>query len=395
MKFARKKIPSWLLISLLILLGLICLFMLWTISSTTTLGEQDFIAYWSATYLLHDGQNPYSSELIQGVENAQTQRVFDDVLMAWNPPPLFVFLLPLAWLPFKTAKFVWLIINIIIILAGSLMLAWLYFPTGRYQLVVVFLLFAFGLPQILTGIFIGQVTFLVFLGLVASMKLIRREQWFWAGAILILTVVKPHMVVLPLIYLLVYMAQRRHYIGWIGLIAAGASCLVVLFAFRLQWINDLLGLMAIAPMHWATPTMGGLLTYWGMPDATRYMIVFLLPMPFILIRHQATIKLELAVALLTLITVPTTFFGWSFDQTILLIPIAQVFGWIASSKYKTINTWLVGAIVVSLVATYVQRFLNSNDVYYVWIPLFWWIIFGLCWYLFLPKLQLNPEHQNQ
>ena len=395
MKSKLDNISPWIPISLLIFLGMVCLLMLWNISSKTSLGESDFIAYWSATYLLQTGQNPYDPALILSVEKAQTERVFADVLMAWNPPPLFVFLLPLAYLSFKTAKFVWLIVNILIVLICSLMLARLYLPPGNNKFVLIYLLFTFSLPQIVTGVIIGQVTFLVFFGLTTCMVLIKKERWFWAGAILILTSIKPHMVVLSVIYLLIYMAQRRQFKGWAGLITAGMACIVVLFFFRTHWFYDLLGIMAMAPVHLVTPTIGGLLTYWGMPDATRYIIIFLLPLPFILARYRAAIKMELAVALLTLITVPTTFFGWSFDQTILLIPIAQVFGWMAISKHKITNTWFVIAIITSLVATYVQRVFNSNDVYYVWVPLFWWIIFGVGWYFFQPKSQLKLEHQNQ
>jgi hypothetical protein len=395
MKSILKNIPTWLPVSMLIALALICLVLLWNVSSTTSLGEPDFIAYWSATYLLQSGQNPYDPALIQSVENAQTQRVFGNALMVWNPPPLFVFLLPLVWLSFSMAKFVWLIINLTILVGGSLMLARLYLPAGNNKIVAIYLLLALTLPQVVTGIVMGQVTFLVFFGLAACMMLIKKDQWFWAGASLILTTVKPHMVVLSLIYLLTYMAQRRQYKGWIGLIAVGMAFLVILFAFCPRWVYFLLGEMTIAPVHWIPTTIGGLLSYLGLTEVARYMIILLLPLPFILAKYQATIKMELAVALLTLITVPTTFFGWSFDQTILLIPIAQVFSWMALSKHKTINIYIVVAILASIVVTYLQRVYSLDDVYYVWIPLFWWIIFGLSWKFFQPKINLKLEHLNQ
>jgi hypothetical protein len=382
MKSMRKNIPPWVPVSLLILVGLVCLILLWNAASTTSLGDEDFIAYWSATHLLSNGLNPYDPELIRNLENAQTGRGLVNALMAWNPPFLFVFLLPLAWLPFSIAKFVWLIANILIVVSGSVMLTRLYLPPGNNLIIIIYLLFAFSLPQIVTGIVMGQVTYLVFLGLVACMALIKKEQWFWAGAVLILTTVKPHVVVLPVIYLLIYMAVHRQYRGWIGLMVAGLACLGVAFLFRPQLANDLMGEMAIAPVHWFTPTIGGLLSYWGISEATRYMITLLLPLPFILVKYQAQVKMELAVALLTLITVPTTFFGWSFDQTVLLVPIAQVFSWMALSKHKTINTLGAITIAASLVAIYLQRISNSGDVYYLWVPLFWWLIFGLNWYLF-------------
>ncbi len=361
----RKNIPLWLIIVLLIFLGLIFAAWLWQVSSTTNLGNGDFVGYWSATYLLHNGLNPYDPQLMENLQHTQMQTGLTSTIMAWNPPVLFVVLLPLAWLPFAIAKFVWLMVNITIILAASLMLARLYLPENNYKVLLFFLLFAVSLPQVISGIFIGQVTFLVFFGLVVCLMLIKKGQWFWAGAVLILTTIKPHLVILSVIYLLLYMAQRRQYLGWVGLIVAGTACALVLFIFRSSWIQDLMGELKISPVHWLTPTIGGLFSYFGVSDIARYLIVLLLPLPFILLRYQAAIKLELAVALLTLITVPTTFFGWSYDQTILLIPIAQVFGWLNLSKDKASNAWFVFAIALGLAGIFFQHFFTRNDVFYL------------------------------
>jgi hypothetical protein len=100
-------------------------------------------------------------------------------------------------------------------------------------------------------------------------------------------------------------------------------------------------------------------------------------LPFLLAKYSEQFSLELSVALLTLITVPTTFFGWSYDQTLLLIPIAQVFAWLPHSKYKLPA---IVCIACAIVINYYQRLLIINDTYYVWVPLFWWVIFGIVWH---------------
>jgi len=340
------------------------------------------MGYWSATYLLRNGQNPYSPELMEATQQTQAQSELDVTIMAWNPPFLFVFLLPLAWLPFTTAKFIWLIINIFLILTAGLMLAHLYLPSNSVRLKLIFLIFAISFPQVLSGIYMGQVIFLVFWGLVACMALIKKGQWFWAGAVLIFTTIKPHMAILSVIYLLIYMAYQRQYKGWVGLLIAGVTCMFVLFAYRSNWIYDLIGESAIAPVNWATPTIGGLLSYLGISESARYLIILLLPLPFFLAGHPTKISMECSVALLTLITVPTTFFGWSYDQTMLLIPIAQVFGWIIRSKRQMLKSLTIIGITCALAINYYQRLLTINEVYYVWVPLFWWLMFGLTWYGF-------------
>jgi len=139
-----------------------CIFFssLWDITSTTNLGENDFVGYWSATYLLRHAQNPYDPELMEITQRTQLQTDLDSTIMAWNPPSLFVFLLPLTRLSFVTAKFVWLIINLAVVMAASLMLTRIYFPANNPRTTLIYLLFVVIFPPVVSGLYMGQVTFL-------------------------------------------------------------------------------------------------------------------------------------------------------------------------------------------------------------------------------------------
>lgn len=300
--------------------------------------------------------------------------------MAWNPPSLFVFLLPLASLSFLKAKFVWLIINLLIIIASSVMLVEIYYPDKNTRFIIVCLLFALLYPPVVSGIYMGQVTFLVLFGLVTSMYLIKKGLWFWAGMVLILTTIKPHLVILSLIYLLVYMAQQRNMKGWGGLLVAGLICITILFLYRPQWINDFISLSKNAPVSWATPTIGGLLSSAGITESARYLIFIFLPLPIFLAWQNTRFSMEFSVALLTLVTVPVTFFGWNYDQSMLLIPIILVFSWLARSKASVQKAFALLLIILSLAINIYLRVLSTNDVFFVWIPLSWWLIFLITWY---------------
>jgi Gpi18-like mannosyltransferase len=70
---------------------------------------------------------------------------------------------------------------------------------------------------VLIAIIAGQVTLLVLFGLVASLYLIEQEKYVWAGAALILTSPKPHLVMLVGPYLLLDMAMQQQWRGWVGL----------------------------------------------------------------------------------------------------------------------------------------------------------------------------------
>jgi hypothetical protein len=332
--------------------------------------------YWAATHLIRNGQNPYNLELIKAIQAAQVHWKPEVHTIAWNPPFLFIFLLPFAWMPFLIAKFAWLITCILIVVTAAFMLIRVYMKDASPRTKLTFVFFAVAFPAVITGLYMGQVTFLVFWGLVACLFLIRKEQWFWAGAALILTSIKPHIVLLAGLYLVVYMARQRKYQGWAGLVIAAVVGFVILLLLAPDLINNLMGETSVAAGRWATSTIGGLLSYWNITEVTRYLFVILLPLPFYMAWHPERFSVEFSVALLTLINLPTTFYGWSYDQTILLIPIAQVFSWLTRSKYSL--AMIVGIIVV-MAFNYFQRVLPLNEVYYVWVPLAWWAIFALAW----------------
>jgi hypothetical protein len=375
LKTTSTSTRAWLSISLLALSGLLVL-SIWDITSNTHFGELDFMGYWSSTYLLNNGENPYSVELMTAIQQTVVRSTLDVTIMSWNPPILFVFLLPLVWIPFTAAKFVWLMINLTLVVSAGIMLTRSYLSSVSPRLKLFFLVFSIGFPAVIAGLYMGQVTFLVFWGLVLCITLIKKGQWFWAGAALIFTAVKPHLAVLSVLYLLLYMAKRRRWQGWIGLASAGITCLMILFLLRPGLLGDLQGETVVASVAWATSTIGGLISHLGISESARYLIILLLPLPFFLLKHSEVFPLELSVSLLTLLTIPTTVFGWSYDQTLLLIPIAQIFGWLSRSKYKFP---IFAAIACAMAINYHQRLSVINDMYYVWVPLFWWVIFGVLW----------------
>ena len=372
----RASLAHGLSIALILLLVLAAASALWTLAATTDFGESDFMIYWAAAYLVNNGESPYDLDLIRAVQQSQPHTRPEVTTIAWNPPFMFLFLMPFAWLPFPVAKFAWLISSILLVLTAALMLANVYLITAPSKIRLAFLALAVAFPAVVTGLYMGQVTFLVFWGLVASLFLMKRDRWFWAGAALLLTTIKPHMVILPVLYILIYMTLHRKVKGWMGAITVGTIGLVVLLALSPDLIFNPIGETSVAAGRWATSTIGGLLSYLGVTEVARYLIVLLLPLPFLMAKHSEKFSLEFSVAVLTLITVPTTFYGWSYDQTILLIPIAQLFAWLAHSKYRlAIAALIAGAIGLN----YFQRVLPFNEVFYLWVPLVWGLIFVTAW----------------
>lgn len=351
------------------------------------MGENDFVGYWSATYLFRHGENTYDPSLMEITQNTKLRTSQNVTIMAWNPPTLFVILLPLAWFSFLHAKFLWLITNLVLVIITCLMLVRVYHAPGDVRFTAILLLFSLVFPPVVSGFYMGQVTFLILFGLVACMWMIKKEMWFAAGAVLIFTTIKPHLAVLSVIYLLLLIARKRRFEGWMGLFASGLFCILILFAFRPPWFSDLLGLSAMAPVNWATPTIGGWLSSLGVTEYARYLILLFLPLPAFLAWNHTRYGVEFSVALLTLITIPVTFFGWNYDQSMLLIPITLVFTWLAKSGNQLAKFLIILMIGISLGINVYLRMSSANDMIFLWIPLFWWLIFPLAWRLHLSQVK--------
>lgn len=392
LRLAQRPIRGLLGAGFLIPVVILSMFTIWQTAFTSSVGENDFVGYWSATYLISNGQNPYDPELMKTIQNIKIETNPVSTIMAWNPPTLFVILLPLAGLPFLQAKSIWLVVNLAIIISTSLILANLYGPAKNTKFILFNLFFALIFPPIISGLYMGQVTFLVLFGLTLSMALIKRGAWFQAGMVLILTTIKPHLVVLPMIYLFAHMALKGQFKGWIGFLSSGILCIGTLNFLRPEWIKDLIGLSMIAPVNWATPTIGGLLSSLRITENARYLIVLFMPLPFWLAWQHQKFSVEFSTALLTLITIPVTFFGWNYDQSLLLIPIAQVFGWMLQSRRTLLKALTIVAVGISIIINGYLRLLSVNDMFFVWVPLFWWVIFTLMWHYQSPLIGLVKPH---
>lgn len=374
----RKKhlrLIFWALILLFLSAGSI-FFLRW--SRNVNIGSSDFNAYWAASRLFLEGRNPCDPKSMLEIERAHMSPDQEYVMMTWNPPTLWVLLLPLALMPFQTARVVWLLINLLIVPISCFLLWRIFFPSKRIGILAIYCLIAIFFSPILVSILTGQITLLVLLGLSSCLFLIKREKWFWAGIALILISVKPHLVILTGPYLILYMVVRRKWSGLLGISTAVAICLAFLFVLRPSWIVDYITPLSSPPTFWETPTFGGVLKSYGAGSWSQYIgFGFLGLLPFLL-RKLSPLTLESTTSLLTLVTVPITFFGWSYDQNILLLPIAEIICWTAAPSSSRRARWVVALLVVCvLVVSMIQRVKAMNEVVFFWVPLAWWAIYAL------------------
>lgn len=379
---AARQWPRWLLVGLTVLAMIVGGLVVVPRLTVLPVGASDFNAYWSASRLLLGGRDPTDPSNMLEMERAYFDPVQDFIMMAWNPPTLWVFMLPLAWLPFQTARVTWLLINVTLAMVSCWMLGLVYLPRGRVALMLIYLLLAICFSPMLLAFWTGQITFLVVFGVALSLLLVKQQRWFGAGAVLIMTSVKPHLVILVGPYLLLYMAARRKWAGWFGLGLAGGVCVALLFILRPTWLVDFTRLLNAPPLDWATPTLGGFLSLYGVGRWMRFIgLGFLVVLP-VLISRPDKFPVGTIVSVLVLLTIPTTFFGWSYDQSLLLIPMAQLVGWLFGPVRSAVGRWgLIMAAVAALVANMAQRVATTDEVYFLWVPLAWAGIYAAASYL--------------
>lgn len=358
----------------IILLTVLALLVLLTslISFPVLAGYSDFQAYWSASYLLAHAQNFTDLDLLLQIEQTKTGWTKDFVMSTWNPPWLLVLLIPYTWVSFQQAAWLWLFTNIGLVFAASL-LGWRAFHSPEREVTGgwVALLLAFLFVPTVLALFVGQVNTLVCFGLTAFLFYYRRDKLFTAGAVLVLTLVKPHLVYVTLPITLLIAAREGRWRVWWGLGSAILLLTGIAFGLRPTFVMDYGRSIATSNLlNWQTPTLGGILTMlWGW-GWSKWIGTAVLPLTiaFWYWRPDRATFLTWfnSTLLISVITAP---FGWGYDAIVLLLPILQMTLWAITGHLGRLKAGLFFVfLLVADTLLFRQRLQGINEVYYFWLP---------------------------
>ena len=355
----------------------------------------DFLGYWTAANLLAHRQSPYDPEAMLALERQQGWQG-DDPVYSWNPPWLHVLLIPLGVLPFRPAAALWFMVNPLLIGASVLLMWDTVSAGGEHRHAALPLLAAFLFSRSLHAVLEGQVNTLVLLGCACFLALTSRRRDSLAGAALVLVTVKPHVayLLLPSVLMLVLLQRRWRVI--VGFLAFLLSLLFLASCLYPHWLETYFRLFDVpaSPFlstQYTTPTARGLVWASLGLDIGPWLSVICLVVFLILIwLRRRSVTLPTIASLSLIVGLPTSTFGWSTDQVVLLLPIVQALSW---TRNLTSNERWIAALSLLLSYTYALCvwLVGYRDVAFLAVPLMIGLLWGYVYWTALPGARMTGK----
>jgi len=355
-------------------------------------GQADFKAYWSTAALFVHGGNPYNPNEMLEIQNeaAGLQEGTEAVLNAWNPPWLILLLAPLGFLSFHLAIKVWLFINLLMI-GNALILTWDLYSVRNDIRGFQYIMLAsfFYIPTIFT-IAMGQISGLVLVGIILCLSWLNKNQDWFSGAALLVTMIKPHLSYFFILLVLVWIIKNRRWKIIGGMVSFAAVTTLIFSIILPDWPKDYFSLILSMPFTQIyTSTVGSFMdVIFGTKlfYFSAVIVLFLLNPVHALTRSEEWL---VPANFSLLIGVPFSPYGFLFDQIVLLPSIIHIIVWIRTKQIRGINALLISlSLMLINVGLLVLATAQGGQGYFMftWAPLVLLVTYFLAW-----KIKSEPS----
>jgi hypothetical protein len=348
------------------------------------LAKRDSIAYWTAARLLTHHQNPYEPPRVLELERQQGYAEDKPLVLRTPPWSLFV-IIPLGFLnPFR-AWMLWTSISL-----GSLLtamrLCWKIYGDDTIPRNL-FTLIGYAFAPVPACLVAGQMGLVLLLGLVLFLWW-EREHPFLAGAALVLSFAKPHLLALfwfALFFWTVVRKKREIAIGFMVALTS-ATGIALLFDPRVfQHYREMLYQASIG--YEFIPALSGVLRllFFRSEFWVQFIpvILGLIWCTWFLIRNQHKWNWRRHGPVLLVVSVLTTPYAWLTDEVVLLPAILQATAFVyqtrANMKVSTRLVLLTFALLDALLLLILKSKIPFATGIYFWSSLVWfsWYVYGL------------------
>ncbi len=220
--------------------------------ASEALPPQDLTQYWTAAHLV--AKNPYSMELSKQFELSRGVDITP--LITKIPPWAIMVVLPLGLLGYHSSFAFWALMSVVVI--GGCAYSIGHDLNSTPSLAPAVLPFIFGPTFVL--LILGQYTVLVLLGVVLFSFFARKRQDWLAGASLLLPLGKPHVVLLFLIAIALWIVHSKRWsILFSGSLALASASLAAILINRYIFLQFWQRTMLVVHETESYPNVGGLL----------------------------------------------------------------------------------------------------------------------------------------
>lgn len=366
-------------------------------------GASDFVQYYAAWHALQSGANPYDPAVMQSFQQAIDARIGPPMMM-WTAPWALLFMAPVVTLPFAAAVRAWVVVSFLLFILSGIVGG--QSCSLRSRLLAALSPFLFLVPIGLC-LRLGQIGPLLAFGFAFLLLGVARNRFLLIGCGLALLSIKPHLFILPVLSLVVWILRLR---SARPLLHATLPMLVVLILtefllpgalsmwMKARW-SDLPGVPG--PWDWVPATVVGVLRSLKMPLVVSVLVPGLAACGWLLLLLRRGVPPNTPAHYLTagaasLLVAP---FGWPFDHVVLIsgVPLLITTASIRDSEQLTSLT--IGLLSISLAALAI---IGAGGVRYVelfWIPLAFLLLWRWCKRAAAPlapsDLQERPVHKVQ
>lgn len=334
-----KTIPGWMKSSrlgwllALTVLGVVCYAIAARIVELTDYHhtDNDFFTFWLAGRLVSQGGNPYdTSAWVAGYRQFEMSVLPNPAFL--YPLPLALLYLPLGMLPFQTAYILWvMLLQLMLVASLGLLLALDASPRSKLLLIPLLAGAILFRPTILT-LFQGQLSGLLLFILTGMVFLWKRGKWAWGGVLLSLLGLKPNIGGPLIILLSLWLLSRKQFTPLLVIFASGITLIGIGLIQNPYWLVE----------YWQvgnaklTETFGGSPTLWGLSALVcKNQIRCTLPVggaaAILVIAGFAWLVFKIripgpltVISLAVTVTLLVTPYTWTYDQALLILPIAAV-----------------------------------------------------------------------
>ena len=401
MKISTNRLTSrirrfWYLLFITVLLVFTSLTWVNYLFAESNPGGNDFLVHWVGTRsFIEKGQSPYSEETaleIQMMVYGRAARQNEHHLRVVYPFYSEIIFAPFALVEnYPLARGLWMsVLEIAILVIGILSIK----LTGwhvRPWLLPIYLLFALGWYHGVRALVNGNAVVLVTLFIIGAFIAIQKNQDILAGLLLAFATIKPHLVVLLILFVLVWALSRRRWplIGW----TLGWIFFLVLLGsiFIPDWLMQNIEEILLFPDYNPALSIGSAMETWwsGIGTWLRWgLAIFLLLL--LIFEWQRAWKKEfnhfLWTACLTLAI--SQWVGVATDPgnfIILLFPMVLIFS-VITERWDKIGDWVILCVMIMLFAGLWWLFLSTVEYGYqplqnsvMFVPMPFFVLIGLYW----------------